>query len=320
MRLKRFLKNLLFIVLAVLEISLFSFVLFKIVSLKTDKLKYIYFFVLVLVFYVYRIGKGFIKLYKSRTYQDIVLNYSRTMGVCGPQGSGKTSLACYFATNKRFKDVYSNVPIKVNNKFTYKIKEQHMDLKYKFNEYSLQIFDEISLYFDNLQNVKRGSREEKLGIYQQFIRHFIDGNFICTSVNISRIPKFIREKLSIVINTLNQSGYNMLLLNFIYKRFFKIDYSLRIWDTLILRDLQQTQDTYNFDLSNVNDKINIANLYTFVCCNWLTSFDYDDRYFKPLYKGRYSNTYFNNIKLSKSNLKDFGVEELNKKINGVDKK
>ncbi len=316
--LKKLFKNALFVVLAVFEILLFSFISYKIVCLKTDKLKYVYFVVAWLVLYVYRIGKGLLKIYKSRTYQDIVLNYSRSMGVCGPQGSGKTSLACYFATNKRFKDVYSNVPIKIDNKFTYKIKEQHLDLKYKYNEYSLQIFDEISLYFDNLQSVKRGTREEKLGIYQQFIRHFIDGNFICTSVNISRIPKFIREKLSIVINTLNQDSYNMLLLNFIYKRLFKLDYSLRIWDTLILRDLQQVQDTYNFDLSNVNDKINIANLYTFVCCNWLNSFKYDDRYFKPLYKGRYSNTRFNNIKLSRSNLNDFGVKELELKINRSD--
>ena len=313
---KKFCKNLLFIFLLIFEISLTSFVLYKLIHLKFEKFKYIYAFLILFVLYLVRIVKGFLKVYHSRCFSDLILDYSRSLGVCGPQGSGKTSLACYLATNKRFSSVYSNVPICLNNKFSFKISEDHLKFKKKFNEYSLVLFDEISLYFDNLSVVKKGSLEEKLGIFNQFIRHFIDGNFICTSVNISRIPKFIREKLSICINTLGQSKYNFLLFNFIYKKIFKIDYSLRIWDTLVLRDLQQVQDTYNFDLSNVDDKINIANKYTFVCCNWLNSFKYDDRYFKPIYKGGISNKRYKNIKLSKSNLIDFGVKNLNDKING----
>lgn len=316
---KKILKNLLYIILLVFETLIISYVLYKIIHIKAEKLKYVYVLIAFSFFELYRVIKGFIMIFKSRSFNDIILNYSRSMGVCGPQGSGKTSLSCYIATNKRFSDVYSNVPINLNGKFTYKITENHMDLKSKFDEYSLILFDEISLYFDNLNQVKKGSREEKLGVFNQFIRHFIDGNFICTSVNISRIPKFIREKLSIVINTLNQSRYDMLLFNFLYRKIFKIDYSLRVWDTLILRDLQQTSDTYNFDLSNVNDKINIANLYTFVCANWLNSFKYDDRYFKPIYKGKTNNKRFKHIKLTKKDLNNYGVKELDEKINGVKK-
>ena len=43
---------------------------------------------------------------------------------------------------------------------------------------------------------------------------------------------------------------------------------------------------------------------------------YDDRYFKPIYKGKYINKRYKNIKLSKSNLNDFGIKNLDEKING----
>lgn len=83
------------------------------------------------------------------------------LGACGPQGSGKTSLSCYLVSDRKmFKDVYSNVPFVINGKYTYKMTEKHLNLTKAYNEYSAILFDEISLYFDNLNGSKISNLEK----------------------------------------------------------------------------------------------------------------------------------------------------------------
>lgn len=305
-----------YIILYIFECLSISFIIYFI---SKHKINYFICLIIGLIPDTYLLVKRLWENKKSNVYRNVVLNYARVLGACGPQGSGKTSLSCYLVSDRKmFKDVYSNVPFVINGKYTYKMTEKHLDLTKAYNEYSAILFDEISLYFDNLNGSKITTLEKKQGVFNQFIRHFIDGNQIYTSVNISRMPKFIREKLGACLQCLEQGRKRYLLLNDLYRALTHnyIDLSNRVWHTLVLRDLQQTSDTYNFDLSNVNDKINLANMYMFSCCNFTSSFIYDDRYFKPLYNMPKLNKKWNNIKLTKSNLNDFGVSKIKGLIKG----
>ena len=92
---------------------------------------------------------------------------NRVQGFEGSQGRGKTSLMLYMASILK-KPVYSNIPFKIRGDFTYVLGTDIINLKTAVKEKALLLFDEISLYYNNL--LFGQSKDDKYNVYLLILR------------------------------------------------------------------------------------------------------------------------------------------------------
>lgn len=230
---------------------------------------------------------------KSKLLIKTMAKNNRVQGFEGAQGRGKTSLMLYMASVLK-KPIYSNIPFKIRGDFTHILGTDIINLKSRVKENSILIFDEITLYYNNLMTGK--SKDEKHDIYSfelllQLCRHFFDGNIFTASVSMGRIPAVLEEKYSIFNRVLGQTTKMnsfiiaplLYLFGLLFKR--KIDVGIRVWTYQTFERIDH--ENYYFDLSTNKESVKdqyYANLISIYAYNNSLDFDYNDRFMKYLYE------------------------------------
>lgn len=218
----------------------------------------------------------------------------RVMGFTGAQGRGKTSFMLYcLAVLKR--PVYSNFPCKIRNQFVHVLEKDILNLQTKIPDGSVTVIDEATLLYHNLMidTAKLSTEHKSLfaqEVTQQLVRHFFDGNMFYSSVDITRLPQFMRENVGLTNLMLGQGNVRLSyftgLVCTILGRFcgLIIDGSVRYWDVQQLERIPEKG--YVFDLSNQDkdtDATKFANLIRFCGFNTAALFEYDDRFMRGVY-------------------------------------
>ena len=106
------------------------------------------------------------------------------MGFSGLQGNGKSSFAAYLSTNRLFKKVYSNTPLKLRGKYSYVVEQDILNLDTQVDDNSLIFIDEATLFYHNRKSDNKTKLADELyaqEILTQCVRHFTDGNIFYIS-------------------------------------------------------------------------------------------------------------------------------------------
>lgn len=269
-----------------------SIILFSLGVYYCTNNNYLYLILCVIgVWWAYRWFKHIFKVFSSK---EKIIQDSRNFRVVvfeGPQRRGKTSCALYCASvlNKNGSPIFSNVPFKIHGNYVNVLNHDIIQLKERLPDNSCGVMDEITLLYHNLDKINCYDFE----LFLQLIGHFIDGNFYMCSVKASRLPQQIKEKVSGCFYMLGQRTINTSLilakiLQTIGNKFFdlKLSIGLRCWAYQVFEEINH--ENYNFDLSNVetnsSTKIkNFAEIVEIYAFNDVETFEYNDRFFKPLY-------------------------------------
>lgn len=219
-------------------------------------------------------------------------NY-RVQAFSGEVGCGKTSsMLNMIAMIKKDRKVYSNIPFTINNKFNYILTKDSFCMKTSLPDKCIVAGDELTLYFNNLdQNKSRSDISGAEGFLQLF-RQNTDGNFFGTSVVMGRLLAVLEEKFGLENMLLEQRSIKTgFIVPFIYWVITKFNkhikpgyWGYRRWK--IQTFLKIRQNNYVYDLSNdtANSNTNkFVNLYYFYAFNDDTVI-YDDRFASTLYK------------------------------------
>ena len=184
------------------RLNKFSFVLDLVISLFMIFDKILIFKicgVVLAVFTIYRVIKAYNKVARSKVLAYNYLRNNRVLGLEGKQRVGKTSLACYFIYVLN-EESYSNIPLKINGKYTKKLETCHLSCDKKLPEYSVLFIDECNLFYNNLYQEKSSKNNNSTifgqAMLEQCIGHFTDGNIIYASTDIERLPSEIRKNIS----------------------------------------------------------------------------------------------------------------------------
>lgn len=232
------------------------------------------------------------RIIKSKILIKNLAKNNRVQGFEGAQGRGKTSLMLYMASVLK-KPIYSNIPFKIRGNFTYILGTDIINLKSRVKENAVLIFDEITLYYNNLMSGK--TKDEKYNIYSfelllQLCRHFFDGNIFTASVSMGRVPAVLEEKYSIFNRVLGQTtkmnSFLIAPLLYLFALVFKkkIDVGVRCWTYQTFERIDH--ENYYFDLSSNKESVKdqyYANLINIYAYNNSLDFDYNDRFMKFLY-------------------------------------
>jgi len=273
----------------------------------------------------------FFRVWRSNGQMLTDLRNYRVLGIRGPQGAGKSSMMCKLLTllkrKKKF-TIVTNVPMKLHNDFTHILTKDALAMRTRLPEPSAMAMDEMSLYFNNLDDYKRGkiSQHDVKGCEAmlQLIRHNIDGNFIATSVKMGRVLARLEEKFGMEYNMLEQKSLPTafifpFLYNLIRTRFLKKKYEyfgVRRWKVqkfLAIQDGSNSQGyTYDLSTDNANTKTQkYAPLVMAYAWND-NSFEYDDRFAKDLYKALPEEKLrkYTSLQFTHKDLKDSGFDSM----------
>ena len=197
------------------------------------------------------------KVFKSKSIVDEILDNGRVLGFCGAQGRGKSSLSAFLGANKRFSNVYTNSPLKLNGKYTCMLEDDIIALDNKVPDYSLLSIDEATIFFHNLKANVTKNFDDKLyaqEIFTQCVRHFTDGNIFYISTNNERLPSVIRENVSMTILCVEQHNKRISFLTGTLCSIISmccgwgIKNGMRCWTIQTFNKIPDS--SYIFDLSN----------------------------------------------------------------------
>lgn len=263
--------------------------------------------------YLYVYIKALWGKFKNIKNESYILDNNKVVALVGGQRRGKTSFMQYLVSKtEQPHNSYSNVPFEINGKMTKVLLAEHINMRYKLKEYSNVMFDEIILYYHNLENL----RDEEVVYFEtilQLLGHFTDGHVFFTSVNL-RIPSRLKDKVNSYINMKGRRRLKYSMFWWLWKK-IGIDLSFSVWDYIITdRIPDDIGQQYYYDLSNVdNDTIRSSFASSMSSYSWnaFDSYKYDDRFFYaiysdlPVYEER-----FKEISLSARDLDDLGFRRL----------
>lgn len=242
-----------------------------------------------IAFVLWRWGKAFYKVFKSKHTADYYLLDNRVIPICGKQRVGKSSLACYFA-KRNIGKVFSNIPLRLKGKYTYKLTTPILTCREQVEDYSMFLVDEASLFYNNLKSDDTSGVIYGQAVMCQCVGHFFDGNIIYVSVDTNRLPKQIRDNYSAMLQVVGSDCYKYsfigdALLTMLAKRYYKtkrIYTGLRIWNAQHYESIKEEQ--YISLLGNNSKENGFSPLYEFACFQTFGLDEYDDRYMKAYYK------------------------------------
>jgi hypothetical protein len=216
----------------------------------------------------------------------------------GKQGSGKTSLvACRLSlkNNRTNNKVITNIPMRINGKFTYKVTPKMLNLEERIPNGADVFFDEMVLAYNNKNKKLEFENMQSLAYLFQMYRQFvIGGNFYGASVSMSRLPKMLRDNFSAYrymdgLSIIKNSYIIAPILKLIGKILkYDFSYGFFVWRTFLIRDIDH--ENYNFDLSGLENRKNTptstkwAYAEVLVAYNNKGRFDYDDKFMHNIYK------------------------------------
>lgn len=256
-------------------------------SHENEDYHFVAYLMLALIGYVlFRWGKAFWLVSKSKREAYDYLLSNRVIPICGKQRVGKSSLASYFATVNIGK-VYSNIPLRIRGRFTNKLNSDMLTCRKRVEDGSMFIVDEASLFYNNVKSDDVDSNIFGQAVLCQCVGHFFDGNILYVSVDTDRLPKPIRDCYSAQIQVVESVSYKYsflgdILLHWLAKmllRELRIFTGLRCWKAQHYEHIRQEQY-----ISLLGDKSNeFAPLMTFASFQNFGLSTYDDRYMKAYY-------------------------------------
>lgn len=235
--------------------------------------------------------------YKAIATKEIIKDTcvnARVQGFCGFQGRGKTSYMLYCGYVLNSKNVFSNFPCKIRNKFAYMLDDKILNMDEKVPEKSILLLSEATLFYHNLlHNTKDVEIATKLygqELHQQIVRHAYNGNIFYDSIDLNRMPQMLRENIGLTNYMLGQKSktFSFILTPLIISiaKIFDIEIigNMRVWELQQFEKIPDKQ--YTFDLSTQEKDTNTKNYANLLeVCAWcdIRHFDYDDRFLKGLY-------------------------------------
>lgn len=250
----------------------------------------IYYGALILaVVLLYRYVRAWIHIIKSKMDRDVYMLNNRVIAVCGKQRVGKTSLSVYFAKNAL--KVYTNVPMRINKKYTYKLTTDILTLKTRIEDKSILVVDEANLFYNNTI-----SHEDKTlfgqGLLCQCVGHFFDGNICYIATDINRMPKLIRDEWSSKLQVLKSRSYRYSIIgDFLIKCIYRLVNreglkftGVRLWDCQQYETIEAEQYISLLGLKENENKF--SPMYTFADFQGIGRVEYDDRYMNEYYTQR----------------------------------
>lgn len=237
-----------------------------------------------------------LKVWKSKGVEADLLNNQRVILFEGGQGKGKSSFAYELLSNKLIEDKFTNSPVKINGKYTYKVSEKVLNLDEKINDYSAICLDEATLYFNNLATKKNNSSGLKVELYSQevltqLVRHFYDGWVFYMSVDCTRLPKVIEENASCRLLMLGVANKKISFLTSPLICALGKIFGIRFHNGLKVWKMQQfiniNCEKYNFDLSTQTlsqENNRFANLIEICAFDNPYKVTYNDRFMRGLYE------------------------------------
>lgn len=242
-----------------------------------------------IIFVLYRWGRAMYLVVKSKKEVSEYLLANRVIPICGKQRVGKSSLASYFAQVVR-ENVYSNIPLRVNGKYTYKLNSDILTCRKQIPDLSLLIVDEANLFYNNIHSDKEDSNIFGQAVLCQCVGHFFDGNVLYVSVDVERLPKQIRDVYSAKLQVTASESYRYSLLGDlllrvsakIFLRDERIFTGLRVWKAQHYEFIHQEQ--YISLLGNKDNEF--SPMLTFCAFQNFGLSTYDDRYMKAYYKDK----------------------------------
>lgn len=274
-------------------------------------------------FFVYNSAKWEIRVLKSNKIIRFNQRNGRVQGFSGGQGRGKTSFMLHSVSVLKCKSVYSNFNAKVKGKFVKVLDSNVLMLKTRIPDFSITLFDEATMFYHNLLSGKNykdiATQLYSQEIQEQLVRHFWDGNIFYSSVDITRLPATLREKITLVNFMLGQGNVTLsfitgLIINLISKiKGSKIRAGIRYWKVQQFEKIPE--DNYIFDLSNQKEDTKthqFANLIRFCGFNTSMRFEYNDRFMNGLYKLLPENQdkYYDSLEYNEDILRSIGYGKL----------
>lgn len=248
------------------------------------------------------------------------------MGHEGKQGSGKSSLTAFILSEltKNDKKAYiiTNVPMRINGKFTYKVTPDILNLEAKVPPHSYIFLDEWVLIFNNLDDKLKFADLQSTAYLEQLYRHFTDkGNIFGASVSMSRAPKIQRDNFSAYrfmdgLTVVKNSYIIAPIIKLVAKLLkYEFDYGFMAWRTFLIRDIEH--ENYNFDLSGLENKKGTSSprwsfAEVIVAYNNKGRFDYDSKFMQHIYNELplAELEQFDSLEFKKEDLRKMGWGEL----------
>ena len=268
------------------------------------------------IIYLYRYFKG-------RSNAKYNLKNYRTQCFKGSQGIGKTSFMynCARILGKDY-PVIANCSAIIDNKFCYKLTKKAFMMKTQLPEPCTQLVQEITVYYNNLDQSKK--RDEIAGSEGnlQFVRHNTNGYILADSVEMDRLLKTLEEKFGLTNKMLGQTSiktgffvpFIYWLMRLVNKKLPYIYWGYRRWKVQTF--LSINENGYIYDLSNdvANTKNNkFVNLYYFYAFNDF-SVIYHDRAYSKLYKQlpKEELKQYSSLLFTDEDVKDTGFDSISK--------
>lgn len=259
-----------------------------------DKSYFILFYAIPILM-LYRVLKWEWICFKSKDIIKTNALNSRVQGFGGKQGAGKTSFMLYSLYVIHSDNIYTNFPCKIRGKYTYQLDNKVLNLDERIPDNSCCAISEATMLFHNIVSGGRGNVEETKDLYaqqlhQQIIRHLYDGNLFYDSVDLTRLPKMLKDNMGMTNFMLGQGSVKLSyfinpILNIFAKLLgFELSGSIRYWDLQQFEKIPE--DGYTFDLSTQEKSTDLkhyANLLRISTWNSSLRFDYDDRFLRGLY-------------------------------------
>lgn len=275
-----------------------------------------------LIFQIYMCIKYELKVFNSKLTCETILNNGRVMGFAGLQGQGKSSFACYLASNRIFKDIYTNTPMKIRGKYTNLLENEILALDVQVDDKSLLLIDEATLFFHNRKTDNKQSLNDQLYSFEvlaQCLRHFYNGNLFLIGTDLNRLPNVIRENVGLTNFMLGQGNKKISFLTGsivcgIAKTMgYKMRNGLRYWDFQQFVKIPDSQ--YTFDLAQQTkdtDLKHYANLITIYAFDNPNLFDYNDRFLAGVYKElpKHQKQQWENLDFNTDLLRQIGYGEI----------
>lgn len=248
--------------------------------------------IVLLVVLTFKYIRALIYIIKSRMDREVYLLSNRVVAITGKQRVGKSSIGVYFA--KYAKKKYTNIPMRIKRKYTYKLTTDILTLKSKIDDGSIILVDEANLFYNNTM-----SHEEKTLFGQallcQCVGHFFDGNILYISTDITRMPKIIRDEWSTTLQVIRSRSYHY---SFIGDSILKLCYFVvnkeqlkftgcRMWEC---QQYEKIQDEQYISLLGQDERNNhFSPFYFFADFQDIGAVEYDDRYMRGYYIDRPDN-------------------------------
>lgn len=264
--------------------------------------------IVLLVVLLYRYIRAWVFIIKSKMDREVYLLANRVVAIGGKQRVGKTSLSVYFA--KYGKKAYTNIPMRINKKYTNKLTTDILTLKTRIEDKSILLVDEANLFYNNTM-----SHEEKTlygqALLCQCVGHFFDGNILYIATDINRLPKILRDNWSSKLQVLRSKSYNYSMFgNILLKALYvvvngeSLKYTgIRLWDCQQYEQILQEQ--YISLLGQTEKDNKFSPFYTYADFQGIGSVEYEDRYMQAYYMERPENIdiTWDNLQLSKEDFK-----------------